>query len=173
MRLQVFTFGHSLSNQTKEFLSKIDANVKIYNVPFHITRFDRTLLEIDQVLEKLRRAGADMSGRTRTVFVPSGTSTGAIVFAAAWLGLTGDLPEILNLIRRGETHFVPSPEMPILNLPEYSDKKMEDDPELISLQRVKATIRQNKRAKRNELECTVETVTNKTDWQRKPQPVNF
>ena len=125
--IQVVTLGHPLSAKTDQFLRRTafadKMEVKVYFVPLHIERFDKTFETIGSVIDQLREQGCDLSGRARTFLVPPGSSTAAAVFVAAWAGLTGNFPEILNLIRRGPAEFHPSPELPLLDLSDFSLKQ--------------------------------------------------
>jgi hypothetical protein len=146
--VQVFLFGHELSAESRQFVLGLDPKAKIFKLAFHVTRFDRVLIEVRETIDKLKKAGADTSNYTRTLIVPSGSSVASLVFAAAWEGVTGDLPEVLNLINRGPARgHVPSPEMPVLQLPNFSEKLQEDteEPDLISLSSLKARMRQERR----------------------------
>lgn len=162
MRLQVITFGHALSDVTKAYLFKLDPQCKIFSLPLHISQFHKSFEEMNTWMTRLRELGCDFSNRTQTCFVPPGSSTACAVFMAAWAGKTGDLPMILNLIRRGDNFFAPSPEAPILDLVAYEDHKlaMNENPELISLQSMKSSIRQTQRSGLIGAEGRVETLEN-------------
>jgi len=153
--IQVISFSHPLSSMTMNFVRSLDKRqqVRTYRINLHITRFDRTTVELDEIFDKLRREGCDLSGRTRTLLVPPGSSTAAMAITAAWMGLTGDLPEILNLIRRGDQVHGPSPEAPTINLDSWADEKMEQNPELVKLHSIKSQIRKSRvdDAPRNEI----------------------
>ena len=149
--IQVFVFGHTLSRESRGYIKSLDINAKIYEVGLHITRFDKVLVEMRDMLDLLKKNGADMSNYTRTIIVPSGSSVASLVFAAAWEGLTGDLPEVLNLINRGpERGHVPSPELPIIMMGNFAESLSNETEEadLISLTSLKSSIRQERRLKK-------------------------
>lgn len=117
MALQVISLGHPLSRPSHKFIKSIAPKgwYSFYYASLHLDRFDQVIPVIDKALDELRSQGADLSGATRTIIVPPGMSMVSMVFAAAWMGVTGDLPEILNVMRIGQEH-VPCPELPIINL---------------------------------------------------------
>jgi hypothetical protein len=121
--IQVFVFGHPLSDQTKQFLSTL-GEVRIHKVLLHVERFCDTLPTVEGVFEQLRDQGADLSGRTPTIFTPPGSSLAAMVLVAAWLGLSGEPPKLLNLIKDPAQSgaWVPSPEAPVLDLHSFRQK---------------------------------------------------
>lgn len=120
-RIQVFVFGHPLSNNTRKYLGSIAREVKIYKVLLHIERFCDTLSTVEEVFDTLESQGADLSGKTPTYFTAPGSSVAAMALAGAWLGLAGEAPKVLNLIRdpRQSGTWVPSPEMPVLDLQSF------------------------------------------------------
>lgn len=120
-RIQVFVFGHPLSNQTKNYLKTLAHEVKMYKVLLHIERFCDTLETIEKVFDTLESQGADLSGKTPTYFTTPGSSIASIALAGAWLGLSGEAPKVLNLIRdpKQSGGWVPSPEAPVLDLQSF------------------------------------------------------
>jgi hypothetical protein len=116
--LQVLVFGHPLGLQTKAFLATISADVRIHKVFMHIPRFCDTLPHVKGVFDELAKQGLDLSGRTPTLIVPPGSSLASMAIVAAWLGVSGEVPKLLNLIKdpsqSGE--WIPSPEAPVLDL---------------------------------------------------------
>lgn len=117
MALQVISLGHPLSRPSHKFVKSLTPNgwYNFYYTSLHLDRFDQVLEVTDKALDELREQGADLSGKTRTIIVPPGMSMVAMVFSAAWMGVTGDLPEILNVMRVKQEH-IPCPEMPIISL---------------------------------------------------------
>lgn len=114
--VQVFVFGHELSDQTKAYLATL-GEIRIHKVLLHIDKFCDTLPTIQGVFDELRAQGADLSGKTTTIFTPPGTSVGAMALVAAWLGYAGYPPNLLNLIKDPNgAGWVPSPEAPVLDL---------------------------------------------------------
>lgn len=115
--LQVISLGHPLSRPSHKFIKGIAPKgwYSFYYASLHLDRFDQVLEATDSALDELRSQGADLSGATRTIIVPPGMSMVSMVFCAAWMGVTGDLPEILNVMRVGAEH-VPCPELPVINL---------------------------------------------------------
>lgn len=163
MNSQVIIFGHSLSDTSMQFLTNLlGTTAKVYRVDFHIDRFNLALQEVDKIFDLLRSKGADLSGRSRTIMVPPGSSVGSMILVAGWVGLTGDFPEVLNLIRRGDNVYAPSPETPVLHLTKYCDDKLLQDIELVSLQSLKSSIRQRKRSPKGPSSCEVQSLANYT-----------
>jgi hypothetical protein len=107
---------------TEEYLKKLDSDIHIYEYPVHISNFGKTEEEIIEALEELKFRGLDMSGNVRTIFTAAGSSIVSLTMAAAWAGITGDLPEILNLIKRGEYVYGPSPEKPVVSLQNFRNR---------------------------------------------------
>lgn len=107
---------HRLSKETERFLQKLDNEVNIIYAPLHVARFcDAPQATQDWMIHLIQ--GKDVqAGGCRTIFLPSGSSVVSCIIVALWAGLTGDMPEILNLIKRGESLYIPSPEMPLISL---------------------------------------------------------
>lgn len=120
-RIQVFVFGHPLSNQTKAYLKTLAKEVKIFKVLLHIERFCDTLSTVQDVFNTLETQGADLSGKTPTYFTAPGSSVASMALAAAWLGYAGEAPKVLNLIRdpKQSGSWLPSPEVPVLDLQSF------------------------------------------------------
>lgn len=124
--LQVIVLGHQLSMATERYLREQDPNFRIYKVILHIETFDQVFLAAEEVFKELANQGCDLSGRTPTVFQAAGATVGSLALAAAWHGLTGSFPNILNLIRIGDWAYGPSPELPVLELHRFSEQIRQD-----------------------------------------------
>lgn len=118
--LQVVVLGHGLSTKTHEYL-RSQGPYKVFKTVFHIERFDQVFEAVEEVFQDLQAQGCDLSGQTPTVFQATGSSVGAMAIVAAWYGLTGHLPSILNLIRQWDNSYGPSPEMPQLDLDGFAE----------------------------------------------------
>ncbi len=117
-KFQVVTLGHPLSQASLAYLRKLGP-YKIFKINFHIERFSEPYLPVYEIFKHLKAMGCDLSGRTETIWQIPGTSLGALVFVCGWHSLTGEFPRVLNLIRRGEKVFNPSPELPVADLNEF------------------------------------------------------
>lgn len=114
--IQVLVQGHSLGQETQAWLKKLDDNVKVFFAPIHVKRFDTAVQEVMAYLQALIACDGLRPGGCRTLYVPGGSSVVSLITASTWTGLTGDNLEILNLIKRGDGRYIPSPEMPTISL---------------------------------------------------------
>jgi hypothetical protein len=122
MRCQVFAFGHSLSPATKAWLSQnYVSGYRVHKVFFHAEKLSDTPAAAEQVFHKLRAQGADFSGQTQTLFVLPGLGAGVAVLVAGWVGITGDFPQVLNLMKFGDG-YAPSPELPVIDLGSFKNQ---------------------------------------------------
>lgn len=116
-QIQVITMSHRLSLQTHDYLRTL-GSVKVFHAPLHVTRFNKVVEEVTEHLIKLKEHPLHplQVGGIRTIFVLGGSSLTAVTMMAVWEGMTGDPPEILNMIKRGEQLYIPSPELPLVSL---------------------------------------------------------
>lgn len=124
-KLQVFTFGHPLSQETKDWLTSQygpeGTGWQVYLAYFHASQLHEAPKAVIRCMKKLHAQGADMSGRTKTFFVPTGLSIGVALLGAAWDGLTGEMPKWLNLIKQTDpkdplrSYYAPCPELPFVD----------------------------------------------------------
>lgn len=120
-RCQVFCFGHSLSASTQLWLNQnYPGGVRVFRAHYHADKMSDAVRAADGVLSNLARQGADLDNHVRTIIVSPGMSAGALLLAAGWMGMTGDLPKVLNLMRVGD-EYVPSPELPLLDLMSFKN----------------------------------------------------
>lgn len=122
-RVQVFTFGHSLSAQTKAWLDTEfgRGTWRIHKAFFHAEKLCDVPSATERVFHRLRSQGADFSGQTRTLFVLPGLGAGVAMLLAGWHGITGELPDVLHLMKVGD-HYAPSPEAPVLKLMAFKNE---------------------------------------------------
>lgn len=122
--VQVFCFGHSLSGASRAWLTSEFGTYKVHKVFFNAPQLKDVPGATRGVLRTLRKQGADFSSGkgTKTIFVLPGLGAGAAMLLAGWLGITGTLPAVLNLIRLGDDTYGPCPEMPLLELHEFKNE---------------------------------------------------
>ncbi len=114
-KFQLIILGHAMSRDTLRFLNSIGP-YKPFKILFHIERFDDPFAAVYTVFKHLHAMGCDLSGRTPTIWQTSGSTIGAHVLHTAWHRMTGQHMRILNVIRRGDSVYAPSPELPIIDL---------------------------------------------------------
>lgn len=122
--LQVLVFGHKLSPQSLEFLkreseAKGGQTVRVINYNVHIEKFCNVQAEVFEMFKTLEdQYDVDLSGRTRTIMTAPASSVAAMTICGAWKAITGNMPEILNLIKdpAQSGYHVPSPECPTVDL---------------------------------------------------------
>lgn len=121
MGAQVITFGHPLSEGTKEYLKEREGDFTIYTCFLHFEKFCEVLDAVEETAQSLIEQGVDFSGNTKTYLVPPGSSAAAMAVVTVWDALAGGHPKLLNLIRQ-DHQYVPSPEKPILDLHEFKQR---------------------------------------------------
>lgn len=114
-KVQVIALGHPLTRETENWLEGRygTGNVSVFYKLFHASRMDRIEDEFTGVLNEMEAIGLDLSGKTPTILVPPGASMVALVVSAMLKGITRATPLWLNLIRRGDNVWYPSPELPV------------------------------------------------------------
>lgn len=121
MGVQVITFGHLLSEGTKNYLTDTEGSFEVFNCFIHFEKFSEVFEAVESTVQQLLESGADLSGNTKTYIVPPGSSAAAMAVVAMWDALAGGHPKLLNLIRQ-DHQYVPSPEKPILDLHEFKQQ---------------------------------------------------
>lgn len=140
--IQIISFGHPLSEKCKVHLKQLhpDVEFKCWYKNIHLEKYAGAAIVVAAAFESLSKDenGPNVSGGVPTwILLPSaGIAAAAII--ATWVGMTGQLPAILNLIRRGAqgTDYVPSPELPVLFLEPIKKKVREARDQLIAPQGV-------------------------------------
>ena len=121
MKAQVITFGHPLSEGTRDFLSTVEGDFNVYSCFLHFEKFSEVLEGVQEATHELLSQGVDLSGNTKTYLVPPGSSVAAMAVVTVWDALAGGHPKLLNLIRK-DHQYIPSPEKPVLDLHEFKQK---------------------------------------------------
>lgn len=117
--VQVVTFGHQLSNATRDFLKSQYGQYQIFNVPFHIPKFYQTLEKVEEAVEALIQKGFRFHSHDPILLLLPGSCVGAAAILAAFKGACGQLPFILNVIKSNQG-YIPCQELPILDLCRFS-----------------------------------------------------
>lgn len=121
MGAQVITFGHPLSEGTREYLKQTEGSFEVYSCFLHFEKFSEVLDAVEETARNLLMQGVDFSGNTKTYLIPPGSSAAAMAVVTVWDALAGGHPKLLNLIRM-DHQYVPSPEKPVLDLHEFKQK---------------------------------------------------
>jgi hypothetical protein len=110
MKTQVlWASGHQPSPATKATLAKLYPGCELIEKSFNCSRFDRAADESIGYLKSAVALGLDVTGASRIIFVPSGSSITTLLLYQALAGALGYLPAILNLIRTDDITWAPSP----------------------------------------------------------------
>lgn len=120
--LQVITFGHKLSPETEAWIRENHGEFVAFQVFFHAEQLHEVVTVTRRCFKQLAAKGCDMSGNTMTMLALPGLGIAVSLVVAAWTGVAGSMPLVLNLIRQTDpdntvrSYYAPSPELPVVDL---------------------------------------------------------
>lgn len=120
--VQVFTFGHALSEGTKAYLRRTYGAYRVHKAFFHAPQLQDVPGAALATLRTLQKQKADFSGQAITLFALPGLGSGAVMLAFGWAGVTGEGPRVLNLMKSADGTYIPSPECPELDCHEFKNQ---------------------------------------------------
>ena len=134
--IQIISFGHPLCEAAQRHLKQKQPDVvfKSFYRNIHLQKYHQVLTEVDAAFEFLKEQQVDLTGGTITYLALPSAGVAASVVIAKWFGLTGQMPIVLNLIRRGRegTEYVPSSELPVVNLEAVKKKNRAERQETLA-----------------------------------------
>ena len=127
-RAQVLVFGHELSPEALAVIEAKYGPVNVFAAFFHSPRMDAQPYHVQRCFRELGAKGADLTGNVTTLIALPGLSVASTLVAAAYAGITGSLPVVLNLIKQTnpETQrafYAPSPELPWVDLQSFRNNE--------------------------------------------------
>ena len=115
-KVQVLVFGHHLSSATKAWVYDNYGPFRIFGEHLHVDQMKDVEVECLRCLDAVEAQGADLSGRTKTLWVRPGLGIAGDTMLALLHGSLGEFPVSLNLMKSPEGPYAPSPELPVVDL---------------------------------------------------------